>query len=229
MATAGFAGLTVSLVAYGVLAYGLDALAAMVGLQEAAWPYVGTLIWAVRIVSAAGAIAVGIRCRAWFKRTTRGKRYIFMTLWVPLFLMLSVAAGFWANSRVFDSDYMLVSRGMINEMLPDRLEIPEAADNIHAIVAWGIDPSIALRFDLSPEKAEQYLADAMRMAKTENYVDWDAQYVPGSFRPSRLGGNKDWWDPDEEGQWWAKVKPNRVFFVQRQSDGRTLYVYYSAG
>ena len=229
MTAAGFAGLTVGLVAYGVFAYGLDTLAAVAGLEEAAWPYVGIVIWAVRIVSAAGAIAAGIRCRAWFKRTTRAKRYIFMTLWVPLLFVVVFLASAWMAFGVSDSDYMLVSHGMINGMLPDRLEVPETADNVHAIMARGIDPSMAVRFELPPHKAEQYLADAKRMAKTEGYVDWDARYVPGSFRPSQFGGRKDWWDPDEEGQWWAKVKPNRLFFIQRSSDGRTLYVYYSIG
>jgi len=206
MTAAGFAGLSVGLVMYGVLAYGLDSLAAVVGLQEAAWPYVGIVIWAVRIVSAAGAIAVGIRCRAWFKRTTRAKRYIFMTLWVPLLFVLFCLANFWAAFGVSDSDYMLVSLGMINGMLPDRLEIPETAGDVHAIMVRGIDPSMAVRFDLVPDKAERYLAEASRLAETEGYQDWYTaeelrlirQRFPDMWPPLALGPDKDWWAPEDE-------------------------------
>lgn len=235
MTAAGFAGLTVGLVAYGVLVYGLDSLAAVVGLQEAAWPYVGIVIWVVRIVSAAGAIATGIRCRAWFKRTTRAKRYIFMTLWVPLLFVVVFLASAWAAFAGYDSDYMLVSRGMINHWLPEGLEIPETAENVRAVLTGGIDPGAALRFELPPDKAEEYLADALRMAETEGYRDLHTpeefremkQYTPYAWRPSSLA-LKDWWQPDDEGQWVDKGTRNGSFFIQRSSDGRTLYVSYNS-
>jgi hypothetical protein len=228
-------GLSAGVLAWAILFYGLDAIAAQIGVQEATWPYVEFVLWPIRVISVAGAVMAGWVCARWAGRRKRPARTALAAFAAVLLLLMVPIGSFWFVFGMVDSDYRLVSGAMVNLWLPDPIELPPGSHRVHAVLSGGISPVVRLRFEAPPQEAEQYVAAALRMAEEEGLRDFavvEALRAPNrrsrvSWRPTTLASN-DWWTPEDQGPWWYKGTSNKFLFVQRHSDGKTIFLVWGS-
>jgi len=230
MSAGTFVGAYVGLLVYVALAYGLDALAVAVGLQKGLWPHVGVLIWAIRIASVAGAIGVGVRCRRWVSRFGDTARWLTVAAFVVMLPVVAFLGISWLAFGGLDSQYLLVSRAMINRRLPGPLELPPGSEDVHALFARGMAPLVVLRFDAPPEQTKRFLQATLDMAEARGYYDkhlyvdphQTAPHWPPTWRPSDLV-RAEWWRPQDAAPWWEKGLPDESLFIQESPGGNTIY------
>ena len=226
-------GIAGGVLAWVILAFGLDAIAAQLGLQDILWPHVGLALWPIRVISVAGAVGAGWLLAKWTARRGRPARIALGAFATVLFLVMVFLGTSWLVFGTINSDYRLVSRTMLNGWLPEPLVLPGGARRVHAVLTGGINPYVCLRFEAPPQEAEQYVEAALRMAEEGGYTDRDvgaALRAPNgrsrvSWRPTSFAGNA-WWTPEEEGPWWCTGTGNATLFVQRHSDGKTVFLVW---
>ena len=235
MVTQRIVGLSAGVLAWVILAFGLEAIAAQLGLQDILWPHVGLALWPIRVIGVAGAVGAGWFLAKWTARRKRPARIALVAFATPLILVMVGIGSLWFIFGTVDSDFCLVSGTMLNSRLAEPLELPPGAHRVHAVLYGGVSPRVCLRFEAPPQEAEQYVAAALRMSQERGYSDRAvgvALRAPNgrsrvSWRPTSFAGNA-WWTPEEEGPWWYKGTGNATLFVQRHSDGKTVFLVWGS-
>lgn len=219
-------GLSAGVLAWVILAFGLDAIAAQLGLQDILWPYVGLALWPIRVISVAGAVGAGWFLAKWTARRNRPARIALVALATLLLVVEAFLGTLWQAFGTIETDYRLVSPAMLHDWLPGFLQPPPGARRVRVTLTGGISPCAWLRFEAPPQEAEQYVAAALRLAAERGLRDDDGQFARG-WRPTNKGSDT-WWKPEDEGPWWRVGEPNETLFIQRHSDGRTVFVKYQS-
>jgi hypothetical protein len=213
------------LLLYLCLYYSLIAAAGRLGLAGVLGVHVDLMVWLVRVFSAVGACLGTVVLWIWIRHWPTFACVLFVVLAPIVLFFLFATQEAWTVFGCKDSDEELVPTGLINRYLFDGVNLPASADDIHAFIAGGINPTLYLRFRAKPEEAQDFfdrtLATARKMMSSGGLRSREI-----GQRPSEFGGAKTWWTPREDLPWWfyRRGEPGNYCFLQLVEEESTVYL-----
>ena len=204
---------TLALMAWAVLYYGLGGVAAHFDVQDPLWPFMDTVLVVMQVLGVVAACGVGIyswRCREGWGRVARR-------------LVLGVCVLFWLLGPVWwavgvgDSDCRLISRGVVNDYLPSTLKLPDSATEVRMVGNRWFFPVVWLKFKAEPCDAEAYLEKALA------YVPLLPDEVLSEWKPSEVL-QKEWWSARDEVPSYRRNDGHHGLFIQLDKQTSTIYM-----
>jgi hypothetical protein len=193
--------------------YGLGGVAAHFDVQDPLWPFMDTVLVVMQVLGVVAAGGVGI----YFWRRLDGWGRVARRLALGVCVLFWLLGPVWWAFGVGDSDYQLISRGVVNGYLPPTLKLPDSASELRMVGNAWLFPVVYLKFKAEPGDAEAYVEKALA------YVPLLPDQVFVEWKPSTVL-RKRWWAAHDEVPSYQRNDGQHGLFIQLDKQTSTIYM-----